>query len=324
MHKLLSSMIVILSIVPTAFSKTINVSPNSSGAITCSIETNSYHSGVMDTLVFSNGASIFVKKMGAYFTDGGSCREVYYLSPDTSTVELFYKKDEIIKTEYGNLTEGMIYYKYESSFFSTTLSGDTCWYDSKLFPSQIKEDFDSLTDELNHNEGVIECGKPLIHYYLYNSIGMMYPTDSMYRIPGYNTIFYGKSKNDNLMFKFQVYFIDDLKGSASESSCDLKLLWSVDSLGNGVFKADSLVELSHENWMKMNHVGYKINNNTLSFNRPIEAHSKIQIFNLSGREIYTVNKENAIYSIDLPLPNGFYLCRIVSRNGILNFRFVMH
>lgn len=322
MHNLICCLCTIFIFFNPVFANVISVSPNSSGALILDLELNSYHTGFVDTLSYTNGVTIYIRKFVVAFTDGGSCRELYYISPDTSTVELWYEEKDSMETVYGNIEMGIMPEKLEYGFFSSTISSDTLWYKSKVFPSLLKNEFDSLANDYNSEDSVV-CGKPFIHYYLYNSIGSFFPTDSMYRVPGFNTLFYGRSKVDNLNFKFQIHSVSELKGSASNNYCDYKFLWAVDSLGNGVFKNDSLVSVNEKTYKRDNSVKFKISNRTLTFNKPLKVNSEIKIYMPSGRRVCSFINTEEITCFEMPLSSGVYFCTISNREYFHKFRFIL-
>lgn len=301
----------------------INTIPYSSGYKHYTVRAGEYHLYNFDTLNFNDDVILYMRKDGVYYTDGGSFREVYSVAPNTSTVDLYYKKVNAAETLLGNLEYGITDYKDDFCFFTMTFSEDTSWNLINEIPENKLDTFDSLKSSYSEYDNSTKHCKPIVYCKFNTSIGQIIhpdPNNELYDLPGFNTVFYGKSKISNQNYKFQIYSIDGMDRSDIFS---FKFLWAVDSLGNGKFKMDSLVDIRGNgiNVVKFFKINYS--NNVLKFNRDLKPGFEVNIFMLNGKKIYSHFIKKTSNVLPMSLPTGIYFCSVSNNTKVYRSRFII-
>lgn len=293
----------------------IAVQPYSSGVLELPIRDLDY-----DTINFGNEVSLLIRVDGVYYTDGGSYREIYSIVPDTNKIEFVYKKTESPSVSYGTLESGLCDYKNDYDFFSSTSTEDSFWYNANSYPDDISEAFDTIINYYSQDQDIITSGKPIAHFIGNYEMGnIIDPWEfHWYRMPGFNTIFYGESKVSGTNYKFQVYSIDQ-----SGDNYSFKFLWASDSLGNGNFKTDSLVSLSEITNPVSKMAGIRISGKDLIFPRRLVEGAEISIFSLNGQKVYFKRAGNSICNLSLPLSSGIYFCSILENKQSIVSQFII-
>lgn len=247
-----------------------------------------------DTITFSNGISIEVRRLEALQTEGSIyTNDIYFAVIDSQTTATYLNDSAQTVNEWYQDSSYGVYNGEPIPYLNTTAnSSQSSAWDSLAFPEHITIDsfliLDTIGDSLKLNRVVPGHYIATVQdYWQVSIVETIYPKT-------YGDMVYLQKKDKSSAVRFrlkELKFIEEEDG-LHDFSQEKTINWEVDSGGNGIFKGapTSIVSKKHSVGMNL-------------------TKSAVTIYSLNGRYIKQFESHQQYLHQHNVLPKGIYLLK---------------
>lgn len=247
-----------------------------------------------DTLIFSNGMTLECRKVDAQQTESSiNWSDIFLAVIDTVSTVTYLNEEPIQDTQWFEDSIWGMYNLSQAPYLNIDASANNCdAWDSLPFPEITGVDSFLLLDTLGDSVKIRKVVPG--HFVAFEedhwTISIVI-TEYQYT---FGDMVYLRKKDQTSALRFRLNELDFIKedGKLKYYGTKKSLTWEVDSAGNGIFKGKPTSILSGKMTIPA-----------------LYNHESVQIYNVSGRLIYTASSKCADSYLKKDLPQGVYLLK---------------